>query len=135
MRNSSGYLFKVGYTQHNLHVIKSETKNITTMDVIYSFQLLISLQFTGISFSGHTIAFCGGYFCVLGIMGVVVVVSYRLMVDLVGLQLPVPIITKVVSFNSFHREVHTIEHYVIKFVSDMRQICGFLRVHRRGPQI
>jgi hypothetical protein len=41
-----------------------------TMDVIYSFQLLISLQFTGISFSSHTIVFCGGYFCVLGIMEV-----------------------------------------------------------------
>ena len=54
-----------------------------TMDVIYSFQLLISLQFTGISFSNHTIAFCGGYFCVLGIMEAVVVVSYRLVVDLV----------------------------------------------------
>jgi hypothetical protein len=47
-----------------------------TMDVIYNFQLLISLQFTGISFSSHTIAFCGCYFCVLGIMEVVVV-SYR----------------------------------------------------------
>ena len=54
-----------------------------TMDVIYSFQLLISLQFIGISFSGHTIAFCGGYFCVLGIMEVVVVVSYRLVAGLV----------------------------------------------------
>jgi len=52
-----------------------------TMDVIYSFQLLISLQFTGISFSSHAIAFCGCYFCVLGIMEVVVVV--RLVVGLV----------------------------------------------------
>ena len=38
-----------------------------TMDVIYVSQLLISLQFTGISFSSHTIAFCACYFCVLGI--------------------------------------------------------------------
>ena len=50
-----------------------------TMDVIYSFQLLISLQFTGISFSRYTIAFCGCYCCVLGILEVVVV-SYKLMV-------------------------------------------------------
>jgi hypothetical protein len=57
---------------------RNECKEMT-MDVIYSFQLLISLQFTGISFSSHTIAFCGGYVCVLGIMEVVVVVvvSYR----------------------------------------------------------
>ena len=54
-----------------------------TMDVIYVFQLLISLQFTGISFSGHTINFRACYFCGLGIMEVVVVVSYRLVVGLV----------------------------------------------------
>jgi hypothetical protein len=54
-----------------------------TMDVIYVFQLLISLQFTGISFSRHTIAFYACYFCVLAIMEIVVVVSYRLAVGLV----------------------------------------------------
>jgi hypothetical protein len=54
-----------------------------TMDVIYVFELLISLQFTGISFSSHTIAFCVCYFCVLGITEIVVVVSYRLVVGLV----------------------------------------------------
>ena len=26
-------------------------------------------------------------------------------------------------------EVYSIQHYVIKFVSDLRQVCGFLRVH------
>jgi hypothetical protein len=35
-----------------------------TMDVIYIFQLSILLQCTGISFSNHTIAFCGCYICV-----------------------------------------------------------------------
>ena len=53
------------------------------MDVIYVFQLLISLQFNGISFSSHIINFCACYFCVLGIMEVVVVVSYILVVGLV----------------------------------------------------
>jgi hypothetical protein len=53
-----------------------------TMDVIYVFQLLISLQFTGISLSSHIINFCACYFRVLGIMEVVVV-SYRLVVGLV----------------------------------------------------
>ena len=34
-----------------------------------------------------------------------------------------PITTKVVSLNPAHGEVYSIQHYVIKFVSDMRQIC------------
>jgi hypothetical protein len=47
------------------------------------------------------------------------------------LQLPmqsVPITTKVVSSNTVHDEVYSIQHYVIKFVSDLRQVGGFLRV-------
>jgi hypothetical protein len=38
------------------------------------------------------------------------------------LQLPVqsvPITTKVVSLNPVHGEVYSIQHYVIKFVSDL----------------
>jgi hypothetical protein len=42
----------------------------------------------------------------------------------------VPITTKVVSLNSVHGEVHSIQHYVIKFVSDLRQVGGFLWVLR-----
>jgi hypothetical protein len=47
------------------------------------------------------------------------------------LQLPVkslPIITKVVSSNPIHNEVYSIQHNVIKFVSDLRQVSGFLWV-------
>jgi uncharacterized membrane protein affecting hemolysin expression len=40
----------------------------------------------------------------------------------------VPNTTKVVSLNSIHSEVYSIQHYVIKFVSDLRQVSGFLRV-------
>jgi hypothetical protein len=40
----------------------------------------------------------------------------------------VHITTKVVSLNSAHGEVYKIQHYVIKFVSDLRQVGGFLRV-------
>jgi hypothetical protein len=40
----------------------------------------------------------------------------------------VPITTKVVSSNPVHGEVYSIQHYVIKFVSDLRQVGGFLRV-------
>jgi len=40
----------------------------------------------------------------------------------------VPITTNVVSSNPVHGEVYSIQHYVIKFVSDLRQVGGFLRV-------
>ena len=35
-------------------------------------------------------------------------------------------ITTVVSSNPVHDEVYSIQHYVIKFVSDLRQVGGFL---------
>ena len=34
------------------------------------------------------------------------------------------------SLNPAHGEVHLVQHYVIKFVSDLRQVSGFLRVLR-----
>jgi len=42
--------------------------------------------------------------------------------------LSVPITTKVVSWNPTHGEVHPMRIYVIKFVSDLRQVGGFLLV-------
>jgi len=42
----------------------------------------------------------------------------------------VPITTKVVSSNTVHGEVYSIQHYVIKFVSDLGQDGGFLWVLR-----
>ena len=47
------------------------------------------------------------------------------------LQLPVQsvlITTKVVSSNPVNGEVYLIQHYGIKFVSDLRQVGGFVRV-------
>ena len=46
------------------------------------------------------------------------------------LQLPmqkksVPITSNVVSSNPTHGEVYSIQHYVIKFVSDLRQVGDF----------
>ena len=55
---------------------------------------------------------------------------------LLDLQLPVlsvPITTKVVSSIPVHGEVHSIQHYVINFVSDLRQVGGFFRVPRFPP--
>jgi len=54
----------------------------------------------------------------------VVVIVWKL-----DLQLPVqsvPITTKVVSSNPVHCQVYSIQHYVIKFVNDLRQVGGFL---------
>ena len=54
------------------------------------------------------------------------------------LQLPVqsvPITTKVVSLNPAHGEVYLIQHYVIKFVSELRQVGGFLQVIWFPPSI
>jgi len=38
----------------------------------------------------------------------------------------VPITTKIVSLNLAHVEVYSIQHYVIKFVSDLQQISALL---------
>jgi len=46
-----------------------------------------------------------------------------------------PITTNVVSLNSAHGEVYSIQHYVIKFVSDLGQFVGFLWVLRFPPSI
>jgi len=51
-----------------------------------------------------------------------------MIVLLLDLQLPmqsVPILTKVVSLNTAHGEVYSLQHYVIKFVSDLRQVVVF----------
>ena len=67
----------------------------------------------------------------LHILKGVVVVVVALYLDL---QLPVQsvlITTNIVSSNS----VYSIQHYVIKFVSDLRQVDGFLRVLRFLPPI
>ena len=56
----------------------------------------------------------------------------------VGLQLPVqsvPITTKVVRLNPAHGAVYSIQHYVLKFVNDLRQVGGFLRLLQFPPPI
>ena len=45
----------------------------------------------------------------------------------------VPITTNVVSSNPTHGEVYSIQQYVIKFVSDLWQFYGVLRVLRFPP--
>jgi hypothetical protein len=40
-----------------------------------------------------------------------------------------------VSSNPTNNVVHSIEHYAIKFFSDLRQVGGFLRVFQFSPPI
>ena len=47
----------------------------------------------------------------------------------------VHITTKVASSNSAHDEVYSIRYYMIKFVSDLRQVDGILQILRFPPQI
>jgi gamma-glutamylcyclotransferase (GGCT)/AIG2-like uncharacterized protein YtfP len=60
-------------------------------------------------------------------------VTKTLMIRKYDLMQAVPITTNVVSSNSVHGEVYMIQHYVIKFFSDLRQVGGFLRVLRFPP--
>ena len=45
------------------------------------------------------------------------------------------IITNVVSSNPVDDEVYLIQYYVIKFVSDLRKVSGFLWILRFPPSI
>ena len=45
----------------------------------------------------------------------------------------VPITTNVVRSNTTHGKEYAIQHYVIKFVSYLEQVGGFLRVKRVSP--
>ena len=47
----------------------------------------------------------------------------------------VPITTKVVRSNPVHDGAYSIQYYVIKFVSDLRQVSDFLRVLWFPPPI
>ena len=46
-----------------------------------------------------------------------------------------PITTKIAGANPTHHEIYSIQLYVIKFVSDLREVGGFLRVLRYPPPI
>ena len=68
--------------------------------------------------------------------------KYRNNVDVILLQLDiqlpmqsVPITTKDMSSNPTYGRGVSIQHYVIKFVSDLRQFGGFIRVLRFPPPI
>jgi len=64
---------------------------------------------------------------IISVEGAVVVV----IVWYLDLQLPVQVVsitTTVVSSNRVHGEVYSIQHYVIKFVSDLLRVGSFLRI-------
>ena len=47
----------------------------------------------------------------------------------------IPSTTKVVSSNPVHGEVYSIQHYVIKFISDLQQVSDFLQIRWFPPPI
>ena len=53
----------------------------------------------------------------------------------VGFTTAPAITAKVVSSNPTHGEMYSIQHYMIKFVSDLRQVCVFLWVFCFLPPI
>jgi len=59
----------------------------------------------------------------------------HIMLDLQLSMQSVPITTKVVSSYLPHSEVYSIQHYVIKFVSDLRQVGSFLWILQFPPLI
>jgi hypothetical protein len=61
---------------------------------------------------------------------VMVVIVWQLHLQLQLHVQSLSITTKVVSSNPAHDEVYSIHHYVIKFVSYLRQVGGFLRLLR-----
>ena len=70
-------------------------------------------------------------FCFLNILTREKNIEEAVIVWLVDLQLPVqsvPITTKGVSLNPVHGKVYWNQHYLIKFVSELLQVSGFLRV-------
>ena len=54
---------------------------------------------------------------------VVVVIVGHLVLQLHAQSMPIN--SKVVSSNPAHSEVYSIQHYVIKLISDLRQVSGF----------
>jgi hypothetical protein len=62
-------------------------------------------------------------------------VLYARQLDLQLRMLSVPIATNVVRSNPAHGEVCSIQHYVKKFVSDLRHVGGFLWELRFPPLI
>ena len=63
--------------------------------------------------------------------GIVVVIAWKLDIP----EQSVHITTNVVSSKTPHCEVYSIQHYVIKFISDLRQVGDFLEVLRLPPPI
>jgi hypothetical protein len=51
----------------------------------------------------------------------------------VGFTITYAISANVVSSNPVYGEVYLIQHYVIKFVSNLRKVCGFLQALQFPP--
>ena len=61
--------------------------------------------------------------------------SDRMVVEFTTTCAIMPITTNVLSSNPVLGDVYSLHYYAIKFVSDLRQVVGFLRVLRFPPLI
>jgi hypothetical protein len=66
---------------------------------------------------------------------IIVYCVIRYMLLFYNLMTSVPITTNVASSNPADGEVYWIQHYLIQFVSDLRQVGGFHQVLRFPPPI
>ena len=66
---------------------------------------------------------------------IVVVIVWKMDLQLPVKSVPISTKKKVVSLNSAHGKVYSIQLYATEFVSDLRQVYGFLRVLLFPPLI
>jgi len=59
----------------------------------------------------------------------------RMVVGFTTTYIQRPITTKAMSSNAAHADVYSIQHYVIKFISDLLKVGGFFQVLRFPPRI
>ena len=87
-------------------------------------------------YSQFTKSLVQDYFVLLNILegAVVVGIVYGSWIYKLPMR-SVPITTKVVNLNPAQGEMYSLQHYVIKFVSDLRQVGGSLRVLGFPPPI
>ena len=68
--------------------------------------------------------------------GILIQPWVRLYLSLIGeVTIPIALTSKPCEFESRSGEVYLIQHWVIKFVSDLRHVCGFLQVLQFSPPI
>jgi hypothetical protein len=116
-----------GLLQLTISLINSQTFVIKNLDN----RLLENLYYVTSPWSSF---FIYGLHCISD-EGAVVVVCDRMVVGFTTTYAISVITIKVLSLNPAYGYMYLIQHCVIKFFSDLRQVCGFLRVLMFPPPI